>query len=81
MCFFCFFKKASLHNHANDNTVPAFATDIDDLIKIPTDKSQKTIDWMELNQLIVNPKKFQAMLISKKKNVLKISDFKLITQK
>ena len=45
--FFLFFKKASLHNHANDNTLPAFATDTDDLIKMPTDKSQKTMDWME----------------------------------
>ena len=42
-----FFKKASLHNHANDNTLPAFATDTDDLIKMPMDKSQKTMDWME----------------------------------
>ena len=61
---FLLIKKASLHNYAADNTLSAFATDIDDLIEILTDESQKTIDWMILNQMIVNPKKFQAMFIS-----------------
>ena len=65
-----FIKKASLHNYADDNTLSAFATDIDDLIEILTDESQETIDWLKLNQMIVNPKKFQAMFISKKKNAL-----------
>ena len=63
---FLYIKKASLHNYADDNTLSAFATDIDDLIQILTDESQKTIDWLKLNQMIVNPKKFQAMFISKK---------------
>ena len=61
-----FIKKVSLHNYADDNTLSAFATDIDDL----TDESQKTTDWLKLNQMIVNSKKFQAMFISKKKNAL-----------
>ena len=39
------------------------------LIEILTDESQETIDWLKLNQMIVNPKKFQAMFISKKNNV------------
>ena len=67
---FLFIKNASLHNYADDNTLSAFATDIDDLIEILTDESQETIDWLKLNQMIVNPKKFQAMFISKKKNAL-----------
>ena len=67
---FLFIKKASLHNYADDNTLSAFATNTDDLIEIPTDESQKTIDWLKLNQMIVNPKKFQALVISKKKNAL-----------
>ena len=61
-----FIKKVLLHNCADDNNLSAFATDIDDL----TDESQKTIDWLKLNQMIVNSKKFQAMFISKKKNAL-----------
>ena len=60
-----FIKKASLHNYADDNTLSAFATDIDDLIEILTDESQKTIDRMKLSQMIVNPKKFQPCLLPK----------------
>ena len=64
---FLFIKKASRHNYADNSTLCRFATSIDDLIEILTDESQKTIDWLKLNQLIVvNPKKFQAMFISKK---------------
>ena len=54
-----FIKKASLHNSADDNTLFAFATDIDDLIENLRDESQKTTDWMILNQMIINPKKLQ----------------------
>ena len=36
---FLFIKKASLHNYADDNTLSAFATNIDDL----TNESQKII--------------------------------------
>ena len=38
MIFVLFIKKASLHSYATDNTLSAFATDIDDLIEILTDK-------------------------------------------
>ena len=54
-----------LHNNVDDNTLSAFATDIDNLIEILTDESQKTTDWLKLNQMIVNLKKFQV-----KKNAL-----------
>ena len=65
-----FIEKASFHNFADDSTLSAFATEIDDLIQILTNESQETIDWLKLNQIIVNPEKFQAMFISKKKNAL-----------
>ena len=45
----------SLNSYANDNTLSAFATNIDHLVEILRDESQKTIDWMKLNQVIVNP--------------------------
>ena len=71
---FSFIKKSSLHNYADDNTLSAFAADTDNLIEIRTDESQN--DLMKLNQMIVNPRKFQAMFISKKKNSL-FRDLKL----
>ena len=63
-----FFKKASLHKYADDNTLSAFATATDDLIEILTHKSRETIDWLKLSQMTVNSKTFQAMFISKKEN-------------
>ena len=65
-----FIKNNSLHNYADDNTLSAFTSDIDDLIEILTDESQERIDWMKINQTRVNPKKLQAMFLSKKKNAL-----------
>ena len=65
-----FIKNVSLYNYADDNTLSAFTSDIDDLIEILTDESQERIDWMKINQTIVNPKKLQAMFLSKKKNAL-----------
>ena len=38
-----FIKKALLHNYADDNTLSAFATDIDDLTEILTDESHETL--------------------------------------
>ena len=40
-----FIKKASLHIYANDNTLSAFANDIDDLIEVLKDESQKK-NWL-----------------------------------
>ena len=71
-----FIKKASLHNYDDDNTLSTFATDIDDVIENLTHESQETINWLKLNQMIVTPKKFQAMFISKKKNTLTEGELK-----
>ena len=56
-----FIKNASLRNYADKNTRPAFTTNIDDLIEIVTDESQKTShkkQLMKLDQMMLNPKKF-----------------------
>ena len=65
-----FIKKYSHHNYADDNTLSAFATDIDDQHWNSSNESQKTIDLLKLNQMMFNTKKFQALFISKKKNAL-----------
>ena len=62
-----FVKKGSRHNYADDNPLLR-ATDIYDVIEILTDESRKTINRMKLNQMIVNPKKFQAIFASKKRD-------------
>ena len=59
MIFFCSLKKLRFSTMLMITLyLSAFATDIDDLIEILTDESQETIDWLKLNQMIVNSKKF-----------------------
>ena len=62
-------KKASLHNYADDNTLSTYSLDLNSLIDILIEESQ-TINWLKTNHMIVNPKKFQAMLVSKRKNII-----------
>ena len=58
----------SLHNYADDNTLSAYSSELNSLIEILIEESQTTIYWLKANHMIVNPKKFQAMLVSKRKN-------------
>ena len=62
-----FIKKALLYNYADDSTLPAFATDVNDLIETLTVESQETIDWLKLDQMIVNPKSFNSCSFLKRK--------------
>ena len=36
------------------------------------EESQTTINWLKANRMIVNPKKFQTMLVSKRKNTIPV---------
>ena len=40
------------------------------VIEIPVDETQKAVEWLKLNQMIVNPKKFQVMFIFQKRYTL-----------
>ena len=65
-----FITKASLHNYADDNTLSAYSSDLNSLVDILTEESQATINWLKINHMIVNPKKFQAMSVLKRKNTM-----------
>ena len=56
-----------LLNYADDNTLSAFTIDIDDVIEIYMDKSQKTFDWLNLNQMILILKQFKPYFFLKRK--------------
>ena len=58
---------ASVHNFADDNTLSAFAENISKLINILLIESEVITDWFKKNQTIVNPDKFQVIIIDKKK--------------
>ena len=65
-----FIEKASLHNYTDDNTLSAYLSDLNSLIDILTEESQTTINWLKANHMIINPKTFQAMLVTKRKNTI-----------
>ena len=58
---------ASLYKVADDNTLFAFATTVSRLIKILESESEVVIDWFKKNKMVVNPGKFQAIILDKRK--------------
>ena len=58
---------ASVLNFADDNTLSAFAENVSKLINILQSESEVINDWFKKNQMMVNPDKFQVIIIDKKK--------------
>ena len=56
---------ASLYNFADDDTLSAFATTVSRLIKIL--EAEAIVDWFKKNEMVVNPGKFQAIILNKRK--------------
>ena len=65
--FYYFIKNANVHNFADDNTLTTFAQNVGTLISILESESNIATDWFETNKMIVNPGKFQSIIIDKKK--------------
>ena len=55
---------ADLHNFADDNTNSAFSKDLQELAKKLKDASECTIKWFTNNCMILNPDKFQSVIIA-----------------
>ena len=64
---FFFILIASVHNFADDNRLSAFAENVSKLINILQSESELITDWFKKNQMMVNPDKFQVIIIDKKK--------------
>ena len=62
-----FIENAKIYNYADDNAIQHEASSLDDLIRVLENESNTAVDWLSLNETIVNPKKFQ-LLISAKSN-------------
>ena len=56
---------SDLHNFADDNTVTAVAETIQDLINSLEVKTSNIIEWMKDNDMIANPNKFKAIVLTK----------------
>ena len=65
--FFYVIEIANAHNFADDNTLTAFANSIQNLIHLLVSESSVAIKWFKDNKMIVNPGKFQAIILDKKK--------------
>ena len=61
-----------LHNFADDNTVTAVAETIQDLINSLEVKTSNIIEWMKDNDMIANPNKFKAIVLTKTDNNIQL---------
>ena len=59
---------ASAHNYADDNTLTSFGKTYEDLVKKLEHECELTLTLFKNNKMMVNPKKFQAMLLNKSKS-------------
>ncbi len=60
-----YFIKSELGNFADDNTISDAAKDIPTLIKNLENESNNAIEWFKSNLMIVNPDKFQAIILNR----------------
>ena len=71
-CFFndfCFaIETVHAHSFADNNTLTVFASNIQNLIHLLESKSSVAIKWFKDNKMIVNPGKFQNIILGKKEN-------------
>ena len=63
--FFFIIPKASVHNFTDDNTLCSFAKTFREIVRILQSECETTINWLYSNKMIVNPDKFQLILLDK----------------
>ena len=62
---FFFINEGKLANFADDNTINAAKRDLNELLRLLEKESEVAIKWFSDNNMIVNPKKFQAIIINR----------------
>ena len=60
---FLWWSTADLHNFADDYTISTFSKDLQELIKKLENGSECAIKWSTNNCMIVNPGRFQSIII------------------
>ena len=66
-----FIKETELASLADDNTIYVGSKYLTELIEILRKECETAINWFKTNKMIVNPDKFQSMIISSKKDLSK----------
>ena len=59
-------ENSELHNFADDNTISCSSETLRDLITNLEIESNKAAEWFKVNNMIVNPDKFQSIIIDRK---------------
>ena len=59
--------QSDLHNFAGDNTISSISDTISGLANSLNNKANKVVDWFHVNEMMVNPEKFKAILITESK--------------
>ena len=59
-------KNSELHNFADDNTIISSPGTLSQLIKDLQSEANKATHWSKMKNMIVDPEKFQAIIIDKK---------------
>ena len=72
--FFFFLCNVSVYNFADDNTLSSFARIVKNLVSILESESSCVINWFRDNSMIVNPDKFQAILLDKRNSDLYLNE-------
>ena len=65
---FFFVSSASMYNFADDNSLSAIAKSVAELKNTLQSESEIFIIWFKKNKMIVNPEKFQAIILDKHKH-------------
>ena len=60
-----------MHNFADDNTLSAWGETVSKLTDTLESESNITIDWFTKNEMLINPDKFQTIILDKEKSNLK----------
>ena len=55
-------ENSEIYNFADDNTISSISKEKEALLTTLEKDSQKAVDWFRLNDIIVNPAKFQSMI-------------------
>ena len=59
-------KMSEFYNFADHNTISTASKNMNNLIHALEKESQTAVEWFDQNKMILNPDKFQAMLLGKR---------------
>ena len=74
---FFFFESSLIHNFADDDILSAWANTVSDLIDKLESDSNIAIEWFKVNKMMVNPVRYQAIVINRKHSDITNTSFQV----